>query len=531
MKLISSIRQWYSDHPLQAVLVTAFIVRLLAVFFAKGYMWHDDHFLTVEPSSSWAAGHNFNNWLPGIGNNRAVPEPISFFYLGFLFLFFKVFHLLGIDNPDTQMYLMRLIHAAYSLLTVFLAYRISELISGKKNAFRVAILLALIGVIPNYSVRNLVEFVCQPPLLFGFFLLVKGTCLYGTTERRSYSSFLPAPVGYYWKNVIAAAFVMGLAVGFRYQTVLIVGGVGLVLLLQQNFFKAVVFGIVSFAAFFLTQSDDVVLWGGRPFQHLLGYFEYNKSHAGGYPNAPLTYLSLIGYVILPPVSLFLAFGFFRCWKKHLLIFLPVLFFIVFHLLFPNKQERFLFPAIPFIVLLGVIGWSDFVAHSAFWKTREALHRQLWRFFWIVNTLVLFVMSTTYSKKSKVEAMLYLNRQGDCRNFIQEFTYTEEGQLVPEYYLGKWVHYYVFSEKTDVEYLVSIMEESEEAMRNALTPQPVPNYILFINDNDIEERVQRMQELFPGLTYSTTIYPGWFDIFLNFLNPLNTLEKIYIYKIG
>jgi hypothetical protein len=158
--MIKRIVNFFNERPLQAVMLLALVVRLLAVFFAKGYMMHDDHFLTVEPASSWADGSNFNNWLPGIGNDRPHPEPISFFYLGFLALFFKIFNVLGMENPDAQMYLIRLIQGLYSLLIVYYGFKITEHLTNKKNATLVGILLATIAIMPNFSVRNLVEFVC-----------------------------------------------------------------------------------------------------------------------------------------------------------------------------------------------------------------------------------------------------------------------------------------------------------------------------------------------------------------------------------
>lgn len=310
--LKKALGKYWNEKPLQAIMLLAIVVRILAAFFAKGYMMHDDHFLTIEPSSSWAVGQNFNNWLPGVGNERQEPEPISFFYLGFLFVFFKMMHWLDMENPDTQMVVIRLIHAFYSMLVVYFGYRITDNISSTRNAKMVGLLLAFIAIIPNFSVRNLVEMVCIPPLLFGFWLLIK--------NRTSL-----APTKYSTSVIVAAAFVMGLAVGIRYQTVLMVAGVGLVIFLEKQYMKAVLFGIVSFIAFFITQLDDVLLWGGKPFQHLFGYFAYNKSHAGAYPASPFAYLSLIAVFIFPPVSLFLLFGFFGSWRNHLLIFLPTLF--------------------------------------------------------------------------------------------------------------------------------------------------------------------------------------------------------------
>ncbi len=270
--MIQQLRRYYESHPLTFILFCAFFVRLIAVFFAKGYMMHDDHFLTIEPSSSWAAAKNFNDWLPGIGNVREHPEPISFFYLGFLFVLFKIFQFFGIEHPDTQMYLMRLIHAVYSLLVVVYAWKIVVRISGEKQARMVAWLLAFIAVIPNFATRNLVEFVCMPPLLIGLYHLLKS----GVFQRRTQDISTQSPK---FSNLIVGSLELGLSVGFRYQLVLVAFGVGLCILYYRHFLQALLFGFIAFIGFFITQADDILLWGGEPFQHVFGYFEYNKTNA------------------------------------------------------------------------------------------------------------------------------------------------------------------------------------------------------------------------------------------------------------
>jgi hypothetical protein len=491
---------------------------------------HDDHFLTVEPASSWAAGKNFNNWLPGVDNDRAHPEPISFFYPGVLAGMFTVLRACGVDDPCTQMLWIRLFHALWSLLTIYFAVRIVRLVAGERSAMTTGWLLALIGVLPNFAVRNLVEVVCQPLLLGGFYVLLRGGAMrsfvlagkvfHDHADRRD----VP------WKHLIVAGVIMGLAVGVRYQAGIIVALTGAVILLQGAALRMVVFGCASLFAFFLTQLDDVLLWGGQPFQHLTGYFEYNKEHAGNYPSAPLAYLSLIGYFILPPVSIMLLWGFVRTWRSHLMLFLPAAVFLLFHVLYPNRQERFILPALPLFVMLGVIGWHQWVESSSFWKEHGGLHRWLWRSFWVVNALVLAVFSTTYSKRCRVEAMHYLYDQGDCVNFIHEFTHAEGRPQLPRHYAGLWVGYYLMNEDADVEYIVSVMPRNALQKAHRLEHQPVPNYILFVDDTGLSDRVSRMQRHFPGLTYRTTIEPGWFDLLLHQLNPVNKVERIHIYSM-
>lgn len=524
-------------RPLTFLLLLALAVRLIAVVFAKGYMMHDDHFLTVEPAASWADGYNFNEWAPGIGNDRESPEPISFFYLGFLYVFFKIMNVLGLENPDSQMFVIRLIHAVYSLLTVYFSYKITERISGKRDAFLVGLLLAILAIMPNYSVRNLVEFVCMPPLLAGYWILIKKGAFQSFTVKLpvansslTFNDGLTSYAPIALRPLLTAAFVMGLAVGFRYQTVLIVAFVGGMFVFQKAYKQFIYFGITAFIAFFLTQIDDVLLWGGKPFQHLLGYFGYNAENALNYPGSWATYLSFIGYIILPPVGLMLVFGFFKESKRYVAIFFPIAFFVLFHIVYPNRQERFILPALPFIVMLGVIGWNRFVAQSSFWSKRRTLLRTAWTFFWIVNVFAMFVLATTYSKRARVEAMLYLYEKGDCTNFIQDFRQSEGGSLVPQFYSGNWQWYYVFRPTSDYAAEIRMMPELEKQQKGTIKPKDQPNYILFYNTGKLDERVEAIREYFPNMKYEVTIEPGWFDVLLHTLNDKNALETVTIYKL-
>jgi hypothetical protein len=84
--------------------------------------------------------------------------------------------------------------------------------------------------------------------------------------------------------------------------------------------------------------------------------------------------------------------------------------------------------------------------------------------------------------------------------------------------------------TDVEYVVSVMPRNAEQKAHRLEKQPVPNYILFVDDTDLQNRVDRMKSYFPTLQKRVTIEPGWFDLLLHRINPLNKVERIHIYEM-
>jgi hypothetical protein len=430
-------------------------------------------------------------------------------------------------HPATQMLLVRIIHAAYSVLTVYYAYKITEIISTKRNAITVGLLLAFIAIMPNFSVRNLVEVVCMPPLLAGMYIIVKNAHLkpFAISSLVLKRPNLNNPKQISLLAISMAGIVMGLAIGIRYQTGLFVAFTGLVLLMQLNLRAFIVFGLMSFVGFFLTQIDDILLWGGEPFQHLRGYMEYNKENAHQYPGSPWTYFSLITIFILPPVGLFITVGFVSSWRKIALIVLPTSAFIAFHLLFPNKQERFILPILPFFIIAGVIGWSEI---SQKWSASK-WHSICWKSFWVLNTIGMLVLCFTYTKKSRVEAMIYLYEAGNCSNFILEYTHKESGAWMPTFYSKCKASYYFFGKNDDSHAVMLGIPHAAIRTANDIMPRSLPNYVLFYDDKELNERVSRMQEYYPELTYRTTIEPGWFDKMLHAFNPKNSLENVHIYS--
>ena len=97
-----------------------------------------------------------------------------------------------------------------------MTWQITLKMGDKKTARQVGIFLALYWLLPFMSVRNLVEVVCIPPMMAGFYL-----CLISDEKKKL-------------KLWILAGFLFGLTFAIRYQTLLITGGVGLVLLTQKR---------------------------------------------------------------------------------------------------------------------------------------------------------------------------------------------------------------------------------------------------------------------------------------------------------
>jgi hypothetical protein len=512
--------------PLHKVLLAGLAFRMVAVFFSTGYLMHDDHFLVVEAAASWADGEDYNRWLPW---NQEVDQiqahPANFAYVGTQFLLFKALDFAGIVQPQSQMLVVRFLHALFSLLIIVLGHRLAvRLGADQKTALLVAWILAVGGLFPNLAVRNLVEMVCIPPLLWGLAAAVK-------SEKLDLRSVLVAGVG------------IGIATGLRYQCGLFGLGLGGVLLVQRQWREAVQIGVVALATFAVMQSADLLVWG-EPFVQLRAYLNYNGTHAGEYPTGPwYIYLLTIGGLLIPPVSLLILFGFFAgffagsCVRnansdapKHLRwwrVAVPTLLFLVFHSVYVNKQERFILPAIPALVALGLYGWSLWRARSAWWSGRAVFERWIWRAFWGLNTVALLAFTIIPGKSSRVGAMDYMYAQG-AENFL--VVQVDAAPMMPRFYAGTWAEYYWSDRRTPAEnpHATDIIVQRNMICRGE-EGRPWPAYFLFVGDAGLAHEINGYKQMYPGLKYETTIRPEWYDRWINRINPINGVERIIIYS--
>ena len=503
---LTSIKKIWDEAPLKLILFLAVFFRLLATLFSKGFGMFDDHYLIIEAAQSWADGVGFDKWVPMFGATE--PSGHGLLYVGLHYFFFKFCNQIGFTDPDAKMYLIRFVHGMFSLLIVTAGYHITLLYSNIKNARLVGILLALYWFMPLLSVRNLIEVVCVPFVLYAAYALLKA-------EKQA-----PLPKWY-----LIAGLLAGLAIAIRFQTAFMLGGFGLYLLIKKDWKGTLYFSLGAIVGIGLTHGlIDYVIWG-YPFAELIAYSKYNMNNAYTYITLPwYNYFLTLGGILLPPVSLFLLVGYFKTFKKYLLLFLPSFLFFAFHSYFPNKQERFIFPMIPFVIIAGTMGWQQFVQSSTFWLKRPLWLSNGWKFFWVINTLALIFTSLSYSKRSRVEAMLYLQHHAKVQAFVVEESNQDDWNIQPQFYLKKWVPMYGITKKQPTDTLAKLMHNG--AIPNNLQP----NYVLFLQPENLDARVADFSKKVGPLQYEATIEPGLMDKLLHWLNKNNDNNTTYIYKI-
>jgi hypothetical protein len=497
------IKKYWNEQPVLLIMILAILSRLLAVIFARGFGMIDDHFLAVEAAQSWVDGHDYNAWLPGSPGNNG-PTGHNFFYPGLHFLLFSFFKIIHLNDPQMKMFFVRLINATWSLITVYFGYKIAEKLSDRRSARMVGLLLAILWFMPWVSVRDLVEMSCIPFLVLAVWFIVS------RDQSGQTSAYL------------LSGLFLGLAFDIRPQTILFSFGLIIAVLIQLKWKEAITLIIGALIPVFLIQGIvDYFIWG-KPFVELIGYVEGNIRSAKDYITLPwYNYFLVVFGILVPPISVMLFFGFLRTWKKFLLIFIPVAIFFIFHSYFPNKQERFILPILPFIIITGVIGWNEFIDHSKYWINHQRLLRGFWIFFWVLNTAFLIPVSMVYSKRERVESMVYLSKYKNIKDLLVA-DQDNDPELFPRFYLGQWPGMYD----------EFIGNENTKTMIERVARAPIqnqPRFILFTGSKLKPETVIQTRKSFPFIVYETTIEPGLIDKIMHWLNPINKSRYAFIYR--
>ena len=487
--MLENLKRFWNERPLLALILIALIPRLVAVVFSKGYGMHDDHFGPVE--QPFIIMNYLTYWT-----GRVIPHGHSILYPSIHYAVFNALEATGIYDPQAKMFVVRLLHALYSLLIVVYGYKIAEAVSTKETAKKAGLVLALFWVLPYLSVRNLIEVVCIPPLMAGFY--------YSLKSRENL------------RNAFTAGLWFALAFAFRYQTLLITGTVGLVFLFTKEY-RQMMWCAVGFvlAAFVIQGSLDIFAWG-FPFASFIEYVRYNMAHGEDYTTGPwYNYLLLVIGALLPPMSVLFLYGFLKNWRKTILVVAPALVFFILHSYFPNKQERFILPVVPAILLLGVVGWEDHVNGSQFWSRHRTGLRRLWISFWAINMILLIPFSTFYGKKSRVEAMYAL--YGKPVTGLLLVGGKVGTSQPPFFYSG---HYPVtFYEINDDARLTEVKTELAESSVRV-------SHVIFFGTEDLDTRVRHIETtLGLNLSFEKRTDPSFLDWVFYRLNPTHNKNEI------
>lgn len=394
---------------------------------------------------------------------------------------------IGIHDPGVEMFIIRLLQAAYSLLVVYFVYRLLERSLGQESALLGGLLAAAFFAMPVTAVHQLEESVCAVPLL--------AACWWW---QRSEDGHQPSAV---WAALSGAALATALILRFPLIGLVVAFAV-LVLLRRQSWQNKLAFlGGLAVVVVLQGYSNSVVnhQWW-YSFIHRLGpmlHPEHMAVDAEGYPSSPpWHYVLTLVAALIPPASILLLAAAVKGGRTFPLLGIATLAFLVTHSLIANKQERFLLPILPGLFVLIVAGLPWLAARIA----RPAVYRGMWWYFWIVNAALLVVVTFSFSKKDRVAPLLYVYRRHDATGVVvAQYNQTFH---VPEYYLGKPEPRLVVLGRGDA------MRDSTSAI----------NYVILYSDTPEADRIVLSSALHRTLTQLTVITPSLADRLAHAINP-------------
>ena len=463
-------------------------LRLVAALFSQGYAMHDDHFVIEDGPFQW--------FLPDHGGwfHRVEPPGHSVVYPSILYAILSSCMNIGITDPQSQMLVMRILHALFATLAIPLAVAIARKVGSERSAQLAALLVAVFWIFPFMSVRNLIEMMSIPPLMAGVFL---------TLRRHS------------TKDLILAGLAFAVAFMFRYHTALVPGTMVLVLAWQRQWRTASVLAAACIVSVSLTQGViDMAVWGSF-LAAPIAYVKSNLAGVNDYTSGPFyQYAVLIIGILIPPLSILLLYRVIADNRPKLRweLVLPIAVFVLAHSLIANKQERFILPIVPMLLVAAAVAWVDRPLNVL--KT-SAWTQGSWITFWVANSVLLVLFTFSYSKRSRVESLTFLSHQPA----VQRVAVVGDNIQAPSFYLYP---------------RVPLMTVSSDTTSNTWASLATfhPTHIVFFDLASRDAFVLRTETVVGHrLQHLTDIDPGLLDVALYALNPSgNKNQTSVVYKV-
>lgn len=484
--MIESIKK----HPLLSILIIAGTLRLFAVIFSQGFMAHDDHFETVRIAWAW---HNEGIFLddstlrwegkPDVGPGRNALY--NLFLLGTM----KISSVFGVEHLDQHMYFDRLIHALLSLLPIIFGYKYLREETDENTALVGGLILGAHFMMPFFAVRNLIEMV-------GADFLVPA--LYFAHRSMKNSSY---------RDALLAAILSAIAFMLRFPVAAALIAVPIAILIsKRDWRRAGIYCVSLVAAIGILDLLDIVTHG-----RYLGSL-YVLTHVTG--SATLVgpwyrYLLLILGIMIPPFSIMFLGSMFQreAIRKHLVMLLPALMFVLIHSMIPNKQERFMIPIMPVLIILGCAGMSYFYRAKAYVKWRK-LVIGLWIWFIVINTILLIPFTLNYAHRGLVDSMVYLSRQDDVDGVVFDCTARK-----------KWLSYSYWDYRKPNAVKLTPKYDLDDAIQSAdISLSSPPSYIVVYIDGYPDDQLAAYGSQLGKYEVVYHAEPSLIDLILHLMNP-------------
>lgn len=397
----------------------AVILRLLAVIFSKGFMASDDHYQTVSVAYHWLQhglwdNDGFLTWGKGGGKVSRFP-----LYNLVLFLNMKIMYAFGCESLDKIMYGVRFAHALFSLAGVWAVYKTVENVTAStKWAVAGGLFMAAHFVMPFLAVRNLIE------MVGGIFWVIAIYYIY-RYQKDCLSRWL-----------ILAGIASGLAFMIRFQLLFAMWLVPALLWIENRRFKpALIYGVTLAGMILISGLVDLMLMGefmGSSFYHIT----LGATGKPTYETHIFVYVAVILGYFIPPFSIF-AFVLAcrkKFFKQHLTLTVSTLSFVLIHAVIPYRQERYMIPILPVLVLIIVLAMHQNYRDNGWLFRKRKILNLLVGFTLAINIILLIPFTVYYGHKGEVEPLAGIERISDGTPQLL-FVTPEKHRIFPYLYGG------------------------------------------------------------------------------------------------
>ncbi|RKX17386.1 MAG: hypothetical protein DRP51_10940 [Candidatus Zixiibacteriota bacterium] len=493
-------------HPLLTCLVIAIVLRLFAVVYSKGFMAHDDHFETVRVAYDGIQNGLLNDDNLMIWNTtRSEKIGRSPLYVLFLYSLMKAQESIGIYSLDSMMYFIRFVHFLLSLLLIFYGYKYVYTATGSKNYSMLAgLIMAGHFLMPYLAVRNLIELVSADLLLPAVFLAYRGVVKKDV------------------RMLLISGVLSGLSWMIRFNTGLAILPIPFAIwFLSRNLRPALYYCFGILLIFIFSGSLDLLYLGsfGQSTVNIFNSFLHHVEHPL-LPQPFWIYAVLVFGIFIPPFSFYFIVTAFRkkIWSGHLILFSSILIFFVIHSLIASKQERFMIPIFPLLVVIGTVGLHRWLESGKV----SLLHKKIFRFSAIfaivINLILLPVFIFNYAHKGMVEPFVSLSKQNDVNAVLIDRT--ERRRFMAYGYAGY---------NRPGFRLLDNWSELDEIRKESSLYDSI-NYFIIYTDSDPGRHVDSLTTVFGPIKQVFHSTPSTMDFVLHFLNPEhNHTNEAWIYK--
>lgn len=484
---LRSVRRWAARHPLPTLLALAVSLRLLAALFSGGFLTHDDHYVVVVTADRIAEGVGVS---PGYQRSVLYTEAVA--------LLMRAGRAAGITARATEMLIVRVAHALLSLLVVYFAFRILQRAMNDEAAWLGGVLTAGYFVVPVTAVHQFEEVVCQVPLL--------AACWWAQRAEGDDRCALG------WGGAAGAA--LGLALVIRIPLASFVAPFFALLLIGRLPWRVKAAVVLGFGVVLVLQGWSNAIVNGEwwyTFRTRLGTLWREPvallTEAEGYPKGPpWRYVLTLSAAFIPPFSLFFLAAIVRGTLTLPRIALSTMAFIAVHSLIANKQERFLLPVLPLLLLLGAAGaipLKDWAIRHGWART----YRGLWGYFWTVNAVALGVSTFSPGHNDRIAPLVTIAKRGDATGVL--VLQLNHVTFVPEYYLGP---------RAPAVVIVRSRDSLAAGLQTLRDVGVVVNYAVLYSDAPEADRVLLERQLGTPVVPIATIPPSLGDRLAHAINP-------------